>query len=316
MSDLDTPYDDSEDDDWENDDLDYACNQLYNRSESLTVLNLSGHCIRQAGMKRLATSCCDPLSKKSTQRNVGPYQTHLVCLRLALNDLHPDAAQDLVRLIAVSPKLQFLYLNHNSLSNRGVELVANACFSQLQICDLEGNRIGVEGAQSLATNLKDTRCTITTLILNHNQLKDEGVKEIVEALKQNTTLKCLEVQFNGITQQGFNSLYEMLQNGENLTMETILFYEVQDYQCVLPHLPANQVIKVQFWQHDCPCVRCLMKSKIEYFLALNKAGRRSFSSVELPMGLWPTSLARLWFLSPALLYGTIRERPDIFIPTC
>jgi len=312
MDNHDDLYSDSEDDSEENDDLEYACNEIYNGSKSLTELNLSGQCISQAGMQRLADSCHLRRPGKVSERKV-TRTTNLRCLRLTLNDLRPSAAHDLVRLIAASPRLRVLYLNYNYLSNEGTGPVANACFAQMQICDLEGNAIGVEGAQSLAVNLKDTRCTITKLNLNHNHLKDDGVKEIAEALKENTTVKFLGLEFNGITERGLLVLDDVLRKGENLTMETLLLYEAPDYQCVPPRFPEHEVhtAKVEFGQRQCPCNRCPIHSQILYFLALNSAGRRFFSKMEIPMGLWPTILKRLSLHNPAFLYTAVRERPDI-----
>ena len=127
-----------------------ACTEFHDRSESLTMLNLSGRFIGSNGMKRLADSCCEPRPPKITARKVRPYHSPLTCLWLDDNDLYASSAQDLARLIAVSPSLRHLHLSHNYLSNHGARIVSDASFSQVQVCNFTDNDIGVPGARSLA----------------------------------------------------------------------------------------------------------------------------------------------------------------------
>lgn len=297
--------------------LQNACTEFYNRSSSLTMLNLSGRFIGSSGMKRLADSCCEPRPPKITTRKVRPYHAPLVCLWLDHNDLYTSAADDLARLIQVSPSLRHLHLSHNYLSNHGARIISDACFSRVQVCNFTNNDIGLAGARSLATNLKDPRCTVRALILDGNHLGDDGVKEIVEALRQNTTLKCLDLRYNNITKRGLCLFLDLFSKGENLTLETLHLEEDEDEKCVRPNthkeIPRihSQHLTVACLRRDCPCDACVIKSEIDYFLALNKAGRHSFSNVELPAALWPRILARMSHQDPALVYATICERPDI-----
>ncbi len=297
--------------------LQNACAEFYDRSESLTMLNLSARFIGSNGMKRLADSCCAPRPPKITKRKVRPYHAPLVCLWLDDNDLYPSAAEDLARLISVSPSLRHLHLSHNYLSNHGARVVSNACFSQVQVCNFTNNDIGVAGARSLAENLKDPRCSVRTLVLDGNHLGDDGVKEIIEALKHNTTLKSLDLRFNNITKRGLGLLLELFRKGENLTLESLHLEEDEDEKCVRfniqkgnPRIPGQHLTAACLRQ-GCQCDICTIKSEIDYFLALNKAGRHSFSNLELPTALWPRILARMTHQDPALVYGTICERPDI-----
>ena len=283
------------------------------------MLNLSGRFIGSNGMKRLADSCCEPRPPKITTRKVRPYRAPLVCLWLDDNDLYANAAEDLARLIAVSPSLRHLHLSHNYLSNQGARIVSDACFSQVQVCNFTNNNIGFAGAQSVAANLKDPKCTIRTLILDSNNLGDDGVKEIAEALKQNTTLKCLDLRFNNITKRGLCLLLDLFRKGANQTLETLHLEEDEDENCARPNIQKDspqiyrQHLTAACLRRDCRCDACVVKSEIDYYLALNKAGRHSFSKVELPTALWPRILARMSHQDPSLVYATICERPDIAI---
>jgi len=276
------------------------------------MLNLSGRGIGSTGMKRLADSCCRPRPHRITKRRVQPYRSPLVCLWLEHNHLYSNAAEDLARLIAVSPSLRHLYLSHNCLSNQGAKIVSKACFSQLQTCNLTDNEIGVAGALSIAENLKDPNCVIRTLILDGNHLGDEGVLAIAEALKQNTSLKVLALRYNDISRHGLLFLRDVLFLRENMTLECLHLEEEQDEDC-LPVVVSKlrTPTKPKSLRRACRCDRCRIKSDIDFFLALNKAGRHSFSDVVISTSVWPRILARSSNKDPSVLYAALCERPDI-----
>ncbi len=292
--------------------LQNACNDFYDRSASLTMLNLSGRGIGSTGMKRLADSCCEPRPPKITRKQLQPYRSPLVCLWLENNYLYPSSAEDLARLIAVSPCLRHVHLSHNSLSNQGAKIVSLACFSQVQVCNLTDNEIGVDGARFLAEKLIDRKCVIKTLILDSNRLGDEGAEAIAEALKHNTSLKSLDLRYCDISRRGLLLLREVLLQRDNMTLEVLHLEEEQDENC-LPRLihKHRTPTEAKPLRRVCGCDRCQIKSDIDFYLALNKAGRHSFSDVDFSTALWPRILAKSSRKDPSLLHAAICERPDI-----
>ena len=275
------------------------------------MLNLSGAGIGSTGMKRLAQSCC---------RNHPAYQTPLVCLWLENNDLPRHAAADVVSLIQRSPSLRRLFLAYNELENQGCQMVIEACFRQVEVCSLACNGIGPTGARAVAEALKDPRCNLRTLILDGNHLGDEGAMAIVDALKVNTSLKTLELRYNGMTQKGLMVFRDAMANGEILTLHTLRLEEEADEEC-LPHGPRRfvrprnpQTRREREPQRPvCHCHRCQVLSEIDFFLALNRTGRVAYDDTELLTALWPRILAKSAskYFHPAVLHKTLTERPDV-----
>ena len=276
------------------------------------MLNLSGKGIGSSGVKRLADSCCFSRPEKVLWRQ-DSYQSPLVCLWLENDHLHASSAEDLARLISVSPSLRHLHLGHNSLGNDGARIVSRACFAQVQVCNLTDNEIGPTGARMLAETLKDPSCTIQTLVLDSNHLRDEGVMEIVGGLKSNTSLKSLDLRYNGITRRGLLALREVFRSGENMTLHTLDLEEDEDEGC-LPTSPAQRPLqpKHKCSQQTCSCDRCRIKADTDFFLALNRAGRHSFANLDLSPALWSRILAKQSsHENLSLIHAALRERPDI-----
>jgi hypothetical protein len=278
------------------------------------MLNLSGRGIGGTGMKRLAESIYNPRPAKVLTRQ-RPYRSPLVCLWLENNHLHPSCAEDLSRLIALSPSLRHLHLARNSLGNVGAKVICESSFDQLQVCNLTDNEIGLAGARSIAEKLKDPKCAIHTLILDSNHLRDEGAMEIAEALKYNKTLKLLDLRYNKITRRGLLALRDVLLQRRNMTLQTLHLEEEEDEACS-PFLTQTQKQIPQstfkFSQRECCCNRCCIKNEIDFFVALNRAGRHSFSNMELSTALWSRILAKTSHQDyPSLLHAALTERPDI-----
>jgi hypothetical protein len=291
--------------------LQNACLEFKDRSARLTLLNLNGRGIGSTGMKRLAESICNPRPATVIARQ-RPYRSPLVCLWLENNYLHPSSAEDLSRLVALSPSLRYLHLAHNSLGNQGAKIVCESSFTQLQVCNLTDNEIGPAGARSIAEKLKDPKCIIQTLILDSNQLRDEGTLEIAEALKFNTSLKSLDLRYNHLTRRGLLAIREVLFQRGNMTLHTLHLQEEEDEDC-LPLLPQKQNPQstIKYSQRAHCCDRCRIKSDVDFFLALNQAGRHSFSNLELSTALWSRILAKTSQDDPSLLHAALLERPDI-----
>jgi hypothetical protein len=99
-----------------------------------------------------------------------------------------------------------LCLRGNRLSDVGtVEIVSNL---GQWVChlDLANNNIGVKGAAALGTALGLKECTIQTLCLERNNLKDEGTVFIARALLHNCSLQRLSLRGNNVGSKGCRAI--------------------------------------------------------------------------------------------------------------
>jgi len=76
---------------------------------------------------------------------------------------------------------------------------------------------GAEGAAALAEALK-TNTTLTSINLEYNDLGAEGAKALVETLKTNTTLTSIELGNNNIGPEGAKALAKVLKTNTTLTI--------------------------------------------------------------------------------------------------
>lgn len=295
------------------DDLTTTCRQFSDKSASLTLLDLSGQGLGTSGIKSLSHSCTHHHGESVSRR---VYVTPLVCLWLENNYLNTSAANILSELIEASPYLKFLYLAHNSVGNKGAKIIADTSFCKLQACNLADNEIGLAGARALAETLSNPCCVLETLVLDSNYLRDEGVFEIIKALRTNTSLKVLDLRYNYVTHRGLMALRDVLKF-ENKTIQFLYLEEDEDEDCLPEQEPPRpkhlgpSTVTFNNSKRPCPCRRCRLRDEIAYYLALNRGGRHIWASMETSMGLWPRILAKSSHDDPSLIYAGLTERPDI-----
>lgn len=78
--------------------------------------------------------------------------------------------------------------------------------------NLFNNKIGFDGAKSVAQNIVQNHPSLECLELGHNRIRDKGLKEITDALiaNKNSVLKILGLRFNYITNVGATYFYNKL----------------------------------------------------------------------------------------------------------
>ena len=81
---------------------------------------------------------------------------------------------------------------------------------------LGANRIGKEGALHIAEVLKSTSVVSELLLPHNNPIGDEGLRAIFDALKQNETLKYLDVSYCDMSDAGVASLADALKSNNML----------------------------------------------------------------------------------------------------
>lgn len=105
------------------------------------------------------------------------------------------------RILGRSSSLVRLSLRHSAIRDFGCRLLADSFAKNqtLESVNLESNRIGVSGAEALASYLIITKGRgLISLKLSYNEIGNEGCIALAEALTTNTTLKELTMKSNKI----------------------------------------------------------------------------------------------------------------------
>lgn len=94
----------------------------------------------------------------------------------------------------------------------------------LRFLNLFNNKIGYDGAKSVAHSIVFNHPTLECLELGHNRIRDKGLKEITDAIIANkhSALKILGLRFNYITNVGATYLYNKLTSNKTKVEEIFL----------------------------------------------------------------------------------------------
>jgi len=162
--------------------------------EKLRVLNLSSNQLGDDSASELARTCLPALSRS------------LITLDLSGNkDIGDNGAEVLAESLRRSSDtvaLCKLILTYNSIGNVGASalgaLLGECSVVGLVELDLNGNKVGDEGAVALAKGI-ETNTLLTHLNLKANNIGDEGAAEFVDSLDHNTTLLSLDLTHNSVS---------------------------------------------------------------------------------------------------------------------
>lgn len=280
-----------------------------------TLLNLSCEGLGNDGIHKLAKCSCETAPSP------------LVVLWLENNEIYPKGASALGQVISSSPNMKYLYMAHNSIGNSGVSELAPKAIRQLQVCNLAENEIGQMGARTIADCLKSPKSSVKTLVLESNHLRNEGAKSLAESLKVNETLQVLDVRYSSITEEGIRAFRDMLVQ-DNKTLQYLYFEQEEQKKNAKCHRrleigrhrhrarnPSGAMFVEEAIQstEPCDCECCRLREEINYYLALNRAGRHTFGDFNLPRGLWPRIIERVSSDDPKILYAVLTSRPDILL---
>lgn len=294
-----------------------ACSQLERSDATLTLLNLNCECIGSNGAQKLAKSCrsCHITSRKMPNRH-----SPLVALWLENNFIYAKGAEAISQVLEASPSLKYLYMSRNSINNSGVAELFPAASRQLEVFHIGDNKIGPEGARAIAGVLLDESSTVSTLVLDSNHVRDQGAAAIAECLRQNTSLVALDLRYNRIGKEGMAAFLEVLKR-DNKTLQSLLLEEDHyDENCTRspPRRRGNKSPRLMIPEKgQCSCELCQMRGEINYYLALNRAGRHSFADPYMPATLWPRIMARASEADPSLMYTMLAYyKPELSTRPC
>ncbi|RVE59132.1 hypothetical protein OJAV_G00201150 [Oryzias javanicus] len=179
------------------------------RSSALKSLDLKFNNIQADGAEILANS----LKSNSS----------LLSLSLSGNQFGDRGGVHVSSMLQVNSTLQLLQLSDCNLADRsvaalGVALKHNTALKALDISRpllfSQQEEWTVHFSQMLTVNR-----SLMELHLGKTGLKDTGVETLAEGLRQNHSLRCLDLRCNHVTRDGTHHLAEMLK--QNVTLEVI-----------------------------------------------------------------------------------------------
>jgi len=155
-----------------------------------------------------------------------------------------QVVEDLAKVIKNNSGLEKLYLSNNDLKTSAVVILqALKDISTLKILDLGGNSMTGQVAEDLANVIRNSLGT-EELYLYNNYLKGSTIV-ILQALKENLTLKLLCLNNNNMTRQVVEDLANVIKN--NLGLEKLYLSNNDLKACVVVILKAlreNSALKI------------------------------------------------------------------------
>lgn len=127
------------------------------------------------------------------------------------------------RLKQNESSLKYIVFSSRDLGHQGVKTLSEAlcCNSSLDSLDISSNRIEAAGCTYIALllhhqNMKLSSGGIKNLILGDNDIRDEGVRSIANALENNEVLESLWIDNNCIGSSGLDLLAHSLVKNNTL----------------------------------------------------------------------------------------------------
>jgi Ran GTPase-activating protein (RanGAP) involved in mRNA processing and transport len=153
---------------------------------ALTALNLSSNHLEDEGV----SAVCEAIQSNKV--------TKLASLNFERNGIGPVGANAVATMVAVTGALTKMSLARNMLGEEGTKAICEALKQNktLKELDLSGYMVGNIGGAAGAKHVADmlgVNGALTKLWLADNNLQEEGIFAICEALEQNTTLKELNI---------------------------------------------------------------------------------------------------------------------------
>ena len=208
----------------------------------------------------------------------------LKAVTIARNYLECSAMESLAKLLRHHPSLEEVNLSH--------------CFAGDDTC-------WADALKGLASN-----SSVKSLSLEKCRIGKPGAIAIGKALAINTTLRSIDLCHNGIDVDGTRALVEGLE--ANGTLQRIFLHGNKD-EAESTHLlrdlmrDRNTTLRVVFVPESC------LQEELQYYGALNFAGRKYVGDTAIPHSLWPTILVRAVAISPEIAFHLLQEKPDLLI---
>lgn len=164
-------------------------------------------------------------------------------LNLGFNGLEAEGARILSNILSQAPKtLEKLNIGSNWLGAAGISGISPVFILQpkIKILNLSRNRLGVQGARTLATCISNC-CSLEILNLKDNQIR-EGIAELMPAIASLPNLQKLNLSFNLLRFEGALSIGASLSLCKNLTTLILTSNDLQEgFSCIASEFPSTSL---------------------------------------------------------------------------
>jgi Ran GTPase-activating protein (RanGAP) involved in mRNA processing and transport len=295
--------------------------KLRNRFDHSSILPLTEIISTNETLKMLHLTCEFPDRESVASLAMGLEKNkQLTLLSLYSCELLDDSSmQTLIRSLVNHPTLATLALQDNNHFGMSaiVELVSQTrVLEHLQLYHpaLEINEIQIPqlNVETLSIALKQNK-SLKVLDLSNNGLHDGSAMCLAVALRFNTTLESLNLQGNVISDKGAMCIGKALPKMKGLK-ELFLWnnrFKGVGARALLAGLKKNVVLEI-----ITTFSRFRVAKELHYYTHLNRAGRCMLKDPNsLPMNVWPLVLDRVnsqdWedFQKASVLYTLLREGP-------
>ncbi|MDF2965847.1 MAG: hypothetical protein K0Q51_1235 [Rickettsiaceae bacterium] len=177
--------------------------KVVSNNKNLLELDLSGGSINDEEASVLA----DALSVNKVLKS----------LNLSLNEFTDEGITELFNALSVNKTIENLELDRNIILQSGVEAIAEFLNgnSNIKFLSLNSARLDNKAAEALAKTINSTNMMV--LHIARNNISDEGVKAIAEALKENSAIVSLDLSDNNFGAEGMQALAEAIEYNGTLS---------------------------------------------------------------------------------------------------
>ena len=194
------------------------------KHSKLKLLNLNSNNITEVAAEALASvissnTGLEELYLGNNQLGLGATKlatslkniSSLKVLDLDNNNIPVQVAEELSAAIRANSFLEKLWLNGNHLGS-SIVIVINALkeISTLKELHLNDNKNRSKELASAITCVVAKNKFMETMLLSNNSINDEGVIKIAQSLQKHTTLRCLDLQSNNITEEASEALASVI----------------------------------------------------------------------------------------------------------
>ena len=186
-----------------------------NNNKVFTV-DLNSCSLGDAGTKNLMSGI--------SRHIIVPHNTHLGIV-LRSNEIHEEGASHIAEVLHNTSIVSALWLGVNPIGDKGLQTIFNGLKQNNTLKRLDVSRCGITDVgvvSSLAETMNILNAKIENLEISGNPIGDKGLQAIFNCLKQNNSLKVLDISHCGMTDAGVSSLAEAM--NINTALERLYMY--------------------------------------------------------------------------------------------
>ncbi len=170
------------------------------KNKTLQVIGILNNNITEIGVSPLARTL--------------KFFSSLVVIALSDNKIGVEGTRLITEALKSNKTLQWLDFNKNKIGDKGATYLAESLYYNdvIQGIEISDNEIGNEGSLSFSTALSETHNTsLEWLDLSYNTINDLGASTFVTLLRENTSMKVLNLRRNSVGREITNEVSSYLQ---------------------------------------------------------------------------------------------------------